>query len=55
MLFNLINYTGRAQNLLGYEIVANVFLTPQMFTAENDLLTPSMKLKRNVARKRFEK
>ena len=40
---------------MGYEIIAAVYLHPEMFTAENDLLTPSMKLKRNVARKIFEK
>ena len=30
-----------------------VYLTPEQFTVENDLLTPSMKLKRNVSAKLY--
>ena len=41
--------------LNGFEKVRNFKLMTEEFSNENGLLTISMKLKRNVARKRFEK
>ena len=38
----------------GLERVKQLYLCPEQFTVENDLLTPSMKLKRNVSAKRFK-
>ncbi|WIA20988.1 hypothetical protein OEZ85_005325 [Tetradesmus obliquus] len=39
--------------LQGYEAVAGVVLVPQPFSVENGLLTPTQKLRRQVARQRF--
>ena len=37
------------------EKIKHVLLTLDLFTQENDLLTPTMKIKRNIAKKVFEK
>jgi len=37
----------------GLERIKKVYLHPEVFTEENDLLTPSQKLKRNVSVQRF--
>ena len=42
-----------AGGLHGFEKVKAVHLHDEQFSAENDLLTPTFKLKRNVARDRF--
>ncbi|ETV94995.1 protein disulfide-isomerase domain [Aphanomyces invadans] len=39
--------------LSGFETVRAIYLHPEHFTVENDLLTPTFKLKRNDAKKRF--
>lgn len=44
---------GRAQGLNGIQIVKNLYLTSEVFTAEN-VLTPTFKLRRNVAYKHFK-
>lgn len=41
--------------LSGLEKLKQLHLTDQPFTIESDLLTPTMKLKRNIAKKVFEK
>lgn len=38
---------GRKHNLRGFEIVKKVFIDNEPFSVANDLLTPSMKMKRN--------
>ena len=38
----------------GLERVKKLYLSLEQFTVENDLLTPSMKLKRNVSAKHFK-
>jgi long-chain acyl-CoA synthetase len=38
----------------GYEVVKRVFLEPELFSVENDLLTPSFKLKRPQLQKRYQ-
>lgn len=46
---------ARSTKLLrGFEIPKDVYISIEPFSPENDLLTPSYKLKRNVAAKRFE-
>jgi long-chain acyl-CoA synthetase len=43
-----------ANKFNGLEKIKKVYLHPEMFTIESDLLTPSMKLKRGVAAKVFK-
>jgi long-chain acyl-CoA synthetase len=43
------------EKLRGFEEVKKIRLHDQDFTVENDLLTPSMKLKRHQAKLRFKK
>jgi long-chain acyl-CoA synthetase len=46
---------GKQYKLQGFELVKNVHLEPEMWSVENDMLTPSFKLKRNVAQKKYRK
>ncbi|ETV94996.1 hypothetical protein H310_11323 [Aphanomyces invadans] len=43
----------KASGLHSFEIVKAIALHPQQFTVDNDLLTPTFKLKRNEAKKAF--
>ena len=47
--------TGRTNELKGFELVKRVFLTTEPFSIENNLMTPTMKLKRNELKKKFAK
>jgi long-chain acyl-CoA synthetase len=40
--------------LKGFEIVKNIYLEPEQWTIENGCLTPSMKLKRPVIKKKYQ-
>ncbi|CAG8537619.1 13126_t:CDS:2 [Ambispora gerdemannii] len=44
---------GKAHDLKGFENIKNIYLSPEPFSAENDLLTPTFKLKRHQAQKHF--
>lgn len=44
---------GRGSGLKGFEIIKKVHLTKDTFTIENEMLTPTMKLRRNDAKKKF--
>jgi long-subunit acyl-CoA synthetase (AMP-forming) len=46
-------HIAKRERLMGYEIPARVILCSENWTAENDLLTPSMKLKRAPIAQRF--
>ena len=46
---------GRAGGLLSYEQPSAVVLCPELFSPENDMLTPSLKLKRGPIEQRFRK
>lgn len=43
---------GKAGKLKGFEMIKAVFLEPSPFTVENDLITPSFKLRRPQLQKR---
>ncbi len=46
---------SKEAGFFGFEIPQKIHLTETVFTAENDLLTPTFKLKRNEAKKYFLK
>ena len=45
---------GRAAQLRGFEQIQGVILTPEAFSVENGLLTPTFKIKRNIVQKQFK-
>lgn len=44
-LLKILADHGKANGLKGFENVKNIYLTPDMFTPENGLLSPTFKLK----------
>ena len=44
---------GRKADLKGFEIIKKIYLSPEPFTVENDLCTPTMKVRRHIAKKYF--
>jgi long-chain acyl-CoA synthetase len=44
---------GKQNGLKGFEQVKKIYLTADEFTVDNDLLTPTFKLKREIAKKKF--
>jgi len=46
---------GKKNDLKGFENVKNVYLESKEFTIENDFLTPTFKLKRDIAKKHYSK
>jgi long-chain acyl-CoA synthetase len=46
---------GRKVDFKGFEIVKKVYLSPEPFTVENDLCTPTLKVRRHIAKKYFSK
>ena len=53
MIVNSMEALATANKFNGLEKIKKVYLSPELFSIENDLLTPSMKLKRGVAAKVF--
>lgn len=51
----VITQHGKAHDLKGFENVKNIYLESELFSAENDMLTPTFKLKRFEASKRYKK
>lgn len=47
--------TGKEAKLKGFEMVKSLHLVEEHFTVENDLMTPSMKLKRPQLQKAYQK
>jgi len=45
---------GKEGNLKGFEQVKNIYLSSELFTVENGLLTPTFKAKRPSVRKVYE-
>ncbi|XP_018655214.1 long-chain-fatty-acid--CoA ligase [Schistosoma mansoni] len=48
-----MNSIAREKGLKGFELARNIYLTPEPFTVDNGLLTPTMKLARINLRKHF--
>jgi len=46
---------GKQGGLKGFEVVKTIHLVPVPFSVEDDLLTPTFKIKRQQARQRFQK
>ena len=44
---------GRKSDFKGFEVVKKVYLSPEEFSIENDLITPTLKIKRHNAKKKF--
>ena len=53
LILDNMNQLATQAKFNGLERVKQVYLTPEEFTVENNLLTPSMKLKRQVSEKLF--
>ncbi|KAF9944739.1 Long chain acyl-CoA synthetase 7 peroxisomal [Modicella reniformis] len=45
---------GREADLKGFEILKNIHVTAEQFSIENDLLTPTFKLKRHTAKEKYQ-
>ncbi|KAK9821083.1 hypothetical protein WJX74_009888 [Apatococcus lobatus] len=50
-----LNATGKGKGLRGFEMLRAVHLEPTEFSVENDLMTPSFKLKRPQLQKHYQK
>lgn len=50
-ILKILNDHGKENDLKGFEQVKNIHLTMKEFSIENDMLTPTFKLKREVAQK----
>lgn len=55
MIHNDLKEIGKQNQLHGFEQVKAIHLSPVMFSAENGLLTPTMKSKRNELKAFFKK
>ena len=52
--FKELNAFARSSDLKGFECVRAIYLEENMFSVENDLLTPTFKLKRHEAKKKYK-
>jgi long-chain acyl-CoA synthetase len=52
-LFKDITKIGKADKIRGFEFLKKIHLEYDLFTAESGLLTPTFKVKRNVAGEKF--
>eukprot|EP00835_Amoeboradix_gromovi_P004950 NODE_423_length_8874_cov_0.432023.p6 type:complete len:117 gc:universal NODE_423_length_8874_cov_0.432023:3218-2868(-) len=52
--FKEINSFARSSDLKGFECVRAISLENEMFSVDNDLLTPTFKMKRHLAKKKYE-
>jgi long-chain acyl-CoA synthetase len=49
-LLKTLNAYGKQNDLKGFELIRGVYLTDDEFSIDNDLLTPTFKLKRETAK-----
>ena len=54
MILNEINELGSMRNLNSLEKPKEIFMSSEEFTVENDIMTPTFKLKRNVCKKVYQ-
>jgi len=54
MILDDMNRLGTENKLSGIERVKDICLTSEPFTIENGILTPTFKLKRNIAKKVYQ-
>ena len=52
-ILNEIIQKGKQERLAGFEIPKVIFINSEPFTPESDILTPTFKLRRNIAEKAF--
>ncbi|KAK6042554.1 long-chain-fatty-acid CoA ligase 5 domain protein [Cooperia oncophora] len=50
-----LNQTAKSKKLQSIELIKEIHLTSEEFTAENGLVTPTLKLRRHLLKQRFEK
>lgn len=55
MILKDLAAVAKENQLPGFEQAKHIHLTPEMFTAENGLLTPTFKSKRNELKAHFQK
>ena len=53
-IINIMDKFGRENNLMGFELPKKIYLVKEPFTIDNQIMTPTMKLRRHFARKYFE-
>eukprot|EP01130_Rhizamoeba_saxonica_P013861 TRINITY_DN5966_c0_g1_i1.p1 TRINITY_DN5966_c0_g1~~TRINITY_DN5966_c0_g1_i1.p1 ORF type:complete len:604 (-),score=135.99 TRINITY_DN5966_c0_g1_i1:40-1851(-) len=53
-IFNDLTLVAEENKLKGFEKIKNIYLDHEMWTPENELLTPTMKMKRSVIFKAYE-
>lgn len=53
-LLKSLNAYGKQNDLKGFEQIRAIYLTSDEFTVDNDLLTPTFKLKRETAKKVYQ-
>ena len=54
-ILNSMEKLGRSNDFKGFEVIKKIYLSPEPFTPENDIVTPTLKVKRHVAKNYFKK
>ncbi len=54
LILNELNKLGNKAGLMKYEQIKNIHLHPEVFSIENELATPTMKIKRLAIREYFK-
>jgi long-chain acyl-CoA synthetase len=53
-IIQVMDKFGREKNLMGFELPKKIYLVKEAFSIENQIMTPTMKLRRHFAKKFFE-
>ncbi|KAJ2345412.1 medium-chain fatty acid-CoA ligase faa2, partial [Coemansia sp. RSA 2618] len=54
MMIKVMDSWGRSNDLKGFEIPKNIFLESEPFSVENGILTPTLKVKRPIAKAHYQ-